>query len=141
MAKLTAAQVREKHARRLKAAAEDMRIGVEGVTVNPMQKAKAKIGKMRANFLKAVDEGKVARGFDRVTLDDWKAGMIENGIPRVASGIDRAAGKVEAFYNELLPHIDQAKQKIEKLPDVSLEDSINRMSTFVREMAKFKRKG
>lgn len=141
MARLTAKQVTEKHARRLKGAVEDMRIGVDNVTVNPMTKAIAKIPKMRANLLKAIDDGKVERGMKRVSLDDWKGAMIDRGIPRVAAGVDAAAVKIEDFYGELLPHIDKAKASIERLPDVSLEDSINRMSTFIREMAKFKRKG
>lgn len=141
MAKLTPKQVTDKHARRLKGAVEDMRIGVESVTTNPMEKAIKKIPKMRANLLKAIDDGKVARGMARVTLEDWKNAMVDRGIPRVATGVDAAAGKIEAFYGELLPHIDKAKAAIERLPDVSLEDSITRMSTFVREMAKFKRRG
>lgn len=141
MAKLTPKQVTEKHARRLKGAVEDMRIGVDSVTTNPLEKAIKKIPKMRANLLKAIDEGKVERGMRRVSLDDWKNAMIDRGIPRVAAGVDAAAGKIEDFYGELLPHIDKARQSIERLPDVSLEDSINRMSTFIREMAKFKRKG
>jgi len=141
MAKLTAKQVTEKHARRLKGAVEDMRIGVDGVSVNPMDKAIKKIPKMRANLIKAIDEGKVERGMKRVSLDDWKNAMIDRGIPRVAAGVDAAAGKIEDFYDELLPHIDKVKTEVDRLPDVSLEDSINRMGTFIRGMAKFKRKG
>jgi len=37
----------------------------------------------------------------------------------------------------LLPHIDSVRAGVEKMPDLTLEDSINRMSTFVRGMAKF----
>jgi len=141
MAKLTAKQVTEKHARRLKGAVEDMRIGVENVSVNPMEKAIKKIPKMRANLIRAIDEGKVERGMKRVSLDDWKTAMVDRGIPRVAAGVDAAANKIEEFYGELLPHIDKVKTEVARLPDVSLEDSINRMSTFIRGMAKFKRRG
>jgi len=45
--------------------------------------------------------------------------------------------KVEKFYSQLLPHIDTVKGTVSKMPDLTLEDSINRMSTFVRGMAKF----
>jgi len=141
VSRLTAKQVTEKHARRLKGAVEDMRIGVDGVTVNPMEKAIKKIPKMRANLIKAIDEGKVERGMKRVSLDDWKTAMIDRGIPRVAAGVDAAADKIEDFYGELLPHIDKVKSEVDRLPDVSLEDSINRMGTFIRGMAKFKRRG
>jgi len=139
MAKLTAKEFQEKHNRRLKAATEDMRLGVERVTESPTAKAAKKADKMRTNILKSIDSGKWAAGLNRVTLEDWKSKMINKGVGRVAAGIDEAEGKVVAFAEKLLPHIDAGKSAIDKLPDVTLEDSINRMTTFTRHMAKFKR--
>ena len=140
MAKLTPKEFQEKHARRLKGAVEDMRRGVENVTEAPTAKAAAKADKMRANILASIDNGKWAKGLTRVSLEEWKRKTIDKGINRVASGIDGAADKVEAFASELLPHIDAAQTKIKKMPDVTLEDNINRMTEFIRDMAKFKRK-
>ncbi len=139
MAKLTPQEFQEKHNRRLKAASEDMRLGVERVTEAPTLKAAKSVQKMRVNILKAIDDGKWEAGLKRVTLDDWKSKMINKGVGRVAAGIDEAAPKVIAFAEKLLPHIDAGKAAIEKLPDVTLEDSIARMTTFTRHMAKFKR--
>jgi len=139
MAKLTAKEFQEKHNRRLKAATEDMRLGVERVTESPTAKAAKKADKMRQNVLKSIDSGKWAAGLNRVTLEDWKSKMINKGVGRVAAGIDEAEGKVIAFAEKLLPHVDAGKSAIDKLPDVTLEDSINRMTTFTRHMAKFKR--
>lgn len=139
MARLTPAQITEKHNRRLKAAVEDMRTGVENVSVAPTEQAAKKIAKMRAGIMAAIDSGKVERGLRRVSVDDWKKSMINVGIPRVAAGIDNASGKVEKFYGELMPYIDTVNAKVQKMPDVTLEDGINRMTTFVREMSKFKR--
>jgi hypothetical protein len=141
MARVDADQFVEKHARRLKGAMEDMRRGVERVTEAPTAKAARKVDKLKANWLKAVDEGKWARRLNSVSLDEWKSKMIEKGIPRVSAGIDAAADKVRAFAQELLPHIDAGKAAIEKMPDVTLEDNIQRMTAFIRHMAKFKRKG
>jgi hypothetical protein len=141
MAKLTAAEFREKHARRLKGAVEDMKRGVENVTEAPTVKAAEKVDKMRTNLVAAIDSGKWAKGLKRVSLDDWKDKMINKGIGRVAAGIDAAAPKVEAFAEELLPHIDSVKKEVEKMPDVTLEDNIQRMVSFTRGMAKFQRKG
>lgn len=139
MARLTPKEFQEKHARRLKAAVDDMRKGVERVSESPTKKAAAKADKMRANIVAAIDSGKWAAGLNRVTLEDWKKNMIEKGVGRVASGIDGAAAKVEAFASELLPHVDSGVAEINRLPDVTLEDNINRMTTFIRHMAKFKR--
>jgi len=141
MAKLTPAEYQEKHARRLKGATEDMRLGVEKVTESPTAKAAAKKDKMKANLTKAIDSGKWERGLKRVTLEEWKTQMIDKGVGRVAAGIDGAAAKVTAFAAELLPYQDSVKASITKMPDITLEDNINRMTTFIRGMAKFQRKG
>lgn len=140
MAKLTPKEFQEKHARRLKASLEDMRAGVGRVTVSPTSKAATKAEKMKTNLVASIDSGKWAAGLNRVSLDDWKGAMINKGINRVAAGIDASAGKTEAFAADLLPFIDGVKAKVDKMPDITLEDSISRMTTFVRDMSKFKRK-
>jgi ElaB/YqjD/DUF883 family membrane-anchored ribosome-binding protein len=140
MARLTPAEYQEKHARRLKGAIDDMRRGVENVMQSPTAKAAAKADKMRANIVASIDSGKWAAGLNRVTVEEWKSKMIEKGLNRVASGIDGAADKVTAFASELLPHIDKGVDQVKKMPDLTLEDSINRMTTFIRHMSKFKRR-
>lgn len=140
MARVTAKEFQEKHARRLKAAVDDMRKGVERVTESPTGAAAKKVDKMRTNIVASIDSGKWAAGLNRVSLEDWKRAMVEKGVNRVASGIDGAAPKVEAFASQLLPHVDAGVGTIKRLPDVTLEDNINRMTTFIRHMSKFKRK-
>lgn len=141
MAKVTAEEFQEKHARRLKGSVEDIRRGVERVTEAPTIKAAAKKDKMKANLNAALDNGKWERGLKRVTLEDWKGQMVNKGIGRIATGIDGAAPKVVKFAAELLPFIDGVQNQVKKMPDITLEDSISRMTTFVRGMAKFKRSG
>ena len=137
---ITPAQFQEKHARRLKASVEDIRTGVQNVTVAPGLQAAAKQDKMRAEINRSIDEGRWAAGLKRVTLDDWKSKMINLGINRIAAGIDAASAKVTAFASELLPYIETQQKAIKAMPDVTLEDSINRMVSFTRGMAKFTRK-
>jgi len=140
MSKLTAKEFQEKHARRLKASVDDMRKGVERVTESPTAAAAKKQDKMRSRILESIDNGKWAAGLNRVSLDEWKDKMITKGVTRVASGIDGAAAKVEAFASELLPHIDSGQNKIKGMSDVTLEDNITRMTTFIRHMSEFKRR-
>lgn len=141
MAKLTPEEFREKHARRLKGSIADMEKGVDRVTEAPTMKAAAKKEKMRQKLTEAIDNGKWEAGLKRVSLDEWKDKMKTKGLNRIAAGIDAAAEKVEAFASELLPYQERLKVELEKMPDVTLEDNINRMTTFIRGMAKFKRKG
>ena len=139
MAKLTAVEFQEKHARRLKAAVEDVRKGIDRVTEAPTAKAAAKQDKMLANLTRAVTDGKWAAGLKRVSLEEWKRKARDIGVNRIAAGIDGAKEKVVAFAEELLPHIDRGQEKIKAMPDVTLDDNINRMTTFVRHMSGFKR--
>lgn len=139
MAKLTAKEFQEKHARRLKGATEDIRRGIDRVTENPCEKAAAKQDKMLTNLTTAVTSGKWANGLKRVDLQTWKKQARDVGVNRIAAGIDAAAAKVESFAEELLPHIDRQKAKISAMPDITLDDNINRMTTFIRGMAEFKR--
>jgi len=139
MAKLTAAEFQAKHARRLKAAVEDVRTGIDRVTENPCDKAAAKQDKMLANLTNAVSSGKWAAGLKRVSLEEWKRKARDIGVNRIAAGIDGASDKVIAFAEQLLPHIDREQAKIKAMPDVTLDDNINRMTSFIRGMANFKR--
>jgi len=140
VAKVTPEQFADKHNRRTKAALEDMRAGVQGVTVSPTAKAAAKQEKMRSRLLEAIESGKWANGLKRVSLEEWKDKMLNVGVARVSSGLDANKEKVEQFAAELLPHIEAGQKAIEGMPDVTLEDSINRMTSFIRHMSKFKRK-
>lgn len=139
MAKLTAVEFQEKHARRLKASTEDMRRGIDRVTESPTAKAASKQDKMLAGVTAAVQSGKWAAGLKRVSLDEWKRKTRDVGVNRVAAGIDAAKEKVVAFAEDLLPHIDRGREKIATMPDLTLDDSINRMTTFTRHMATMKR--
>ena len=139
MPKLTAAEFQEKHARRLKAAASDIRIGIEKVTESPTKKAAAKIDKMRNNWLAKIDDGTTKRRLEAVPLETWKAQAINVGIGRIAQGIDGASAKVIDFATKLLPAVEAAQKKVKAMPDLTLEDNINRMTTFVREMSQFRK--
>lgn len=140
MPKLTASEFADKHNRRTKAALDDMRAGIERVSEAPTLKAAAKQEKMKTHLLQALESGKWANGLKRVSLEDWKSKMTELGVSRVSGGLDANKAKVEQFASQLLPHIEAGQKAIEKLPDVTLEDSISRMTTFIRHMSKFVRK-
>lgn len=122
------------------ASVEDVRRGIDRVTESPMLKAAAKKDKMLANLTASVNDGRWEAGLKRVTLDQWKTKTRDVGVGRIAAGIQAAADKVVAFAEELLPHIDAGKAKLANMPDITLEDNIARMTTFVRHMANMKRK-
>lgn len=139
MSKLTPAEFQEKHARRLKESIPDIERGIERVTESPTAKAAAQEAKMKFKINEALNSGKWSRGLKRVSLEDWKKAAITKGVPRISIGIDAAAEKTTKFAGELLAFEDTLKATIDKMNDVSFEDSINRMVAWVRGMKKFKR--
>jgi len=138
--RVTPEEFADKHARRLKAAVEDIRSGVDKVTEAPTAKAAAKQDKMISRLQAAVTSGKWAARLKSVTLEDWKAKTITKGLARIATGIDEARDKQVKFASQLLPFEADLQTKIAKLPDLTLEDSIGRSTAWIRGMAKFERK-
>lgn len=137
--KMTPDEFVEKHARRLSGATEDIRRGVEKVTEAPGIKAAAAQEKMKARLIASIDSGVWARRTRAVSVDDWRKKMINKGIPAISTGITEAADKVRSFAAQLLPAIDKAQGVIAGMPSVTLEQNISRATTFMREMAKFKK--
>lgn len=138
--KVTPEQFTAKHAQNLKASVEYIRQGIARVSVAPTSQAADKRDKMLSRLTESVTSGKWERGLRKVSLEDWKKQTAEKGIGRIAGGIDGAKAKVTDFATQLLPHIERGQSSISSLPDMTLEDSITRMTTFVRHMAKFERK-
>jgi hypothetical protein len=139
MASLTPQQIAEKHARRLKGATEDIRIGVENVTEAPTKKAAQAIEKMRLNFNRAIDSGKTKRRLEATTLEEWKSGMLDKGVNRIAAGVDKSMPKTIQFFEQVMPHIRSLQSKVQSMPNLTLEDSANRMVAFMKGMTNFKR--
>ncbi len=138
--RLSAKEFQEKHNRRTKAASADMIAGVKRVDVAPGKLAGAKEDKMKANLTEAIENGKWRRRVESVSLEDWKADMLEKGVGRVSAGLDRAAGKVQAFAEELITHENALLGKIAGMPDLTLSDSVQRATAWIEGMAKFERK-
>lgn len=138
--KLTPEQIAEKQMRRTKAATQDMVSGVNGVEVAPSKQAVAKKQKAINNWNDAMQSGKWERNLGRVTLEEWKKSMVEKGVARVAAGVDASKDKLVAFYGELIPFQADLSKKIESLPDLTVEDSIQRASTWIRGMSTFRKR-
>ena len=139
MPKLTPQEAQIKYAKNLKNASADIAAGVKRVTVAPGQAAAAKAPKMRQNLMEAIDSGKWAKRVASVSLQDWQAQMLNKGVSRIAAGVDGAAQKSVDFFSQLFPFQEQLQSKISTMPDLTLEDNLNRMTTFVRGMSGFKR--
>jgi hypothetical protein len=137
---MTPEEYAEKLSRRLKGSIEDIRAGISRVSESPTAKAASKQDKMLAGIQQAVSSGKWSARLKAVTLEQWKEKAINKGLGRIASGIDGAHDKIVDFAAQLLPYEAKLRDEVNKLPDLTLEDSVNRMTAWVRGMAKFTRK-
>lgn len=135
----TPQQIAEKWSRRLTQSTADIERGVNAVTESPMEKAIAKKDKAIQNYQAAMNSGKWEAGLRRVSLQQWKNDTINKGIQRITAGANAAQPKVAAFMAELLPYQQNLKAELDNLADNTLEDSIQRMVTWTRGMANFRR--
>lgn len=141
MPKLTPKQAQEKWANRLKSASREIADGVDRVREAPGVKAAQKADKMLAGITRSINEGKWQQNVAAVSLDDWKAAMKTKGVPRIAQGVDGAAGKQQKFFTELFAFQEGLQGEVENMPDITLEDGINRAVTWIRGMSNFRRGG
>ena len=140
MAKLTPQEAAEKWARNTKGATQDMQRGIQRVTEAPGIKAAEKADKMRAGVVAAIDDGTWAANVAAVPLAEWKDKMLNKGVGRVAAGVDGATGSQSDFYSQLFDHQEGIERELEGMPDLTLEDGINRAVHQMRRMSEFSKR-
>jgi len=141
MAKKDPTKIKEKWKRKMRAATEDMREGVEALTESPAKKAIEQKELLKKKLIEAIDSGIWEKQLGKVTLDEWKKAYIEAGIPRISSGVEKADKKMEDFFSWLVDAVEAAKGEIKTKKDGTIESSIARASEFIRAMHKRKYKG
>ena len=139
MARLTAKQIADKQIRKSQQATEDYLQGIDSVQEAPTQRAKRKKDKMKANFLKAMEEGKWEDGLDAWTNEDWKEVTKKKGGARYSDGVTEARPQIEAFHEDFQAFIDRVKVVIDKMPDVTPEQRIAKMVANAKAIATYKR--
>jgi len=125
----------EKWGRRLRGATVDIRKGVDRVTTAPSEEAIAAKEKLKARLIEAIDKGVWEKMLREYSLEDWKKDMKETGISRISSGVDKAEDKMRKFGEWLLRTVAEGQAKVERMPNVTLDDSVRRAETFIRHMA------
>lgn len=128
-------QISNKWGRRMKGSITDIQAGIDAVTESPAEKAIAKQDKMLQNLTKAVTEGRWARGLSKVSLSDWKVKTKEKVATRLSGGVDGAMGKRKAFDQWLVGTLNNVLPEISGMPDMTLEDSVNRVRKLMQHMA------
>ncbi|MGH7744670.1 MAG: hypothetical protein ACREQ5_07630 [Candidatus Dormibacteria bacterium] len=111
--------------------------GVQAVSVAPGQKAAAQSAKWLQRVTASQDKWRTRVA--SVSLSDWQNAMINVGIPRVAQGAQAKQAKMQDFMTSFLPYLATGVARIDAMPSVTLEDSINKAVAMIRHNAAFKR--
>lgn len=131
---LTPSQISEKWNRRMKSAVSDIQAGIESVAENPCEKASSKADKWQQRISEADTKNRFVAGLKQVSLADWKAKAKEKVATRLASGVDGAMDKRSKFDNYLVNAVNGSLAQIKNMPDVTIEDSINRVRAHITYM-------
>lgn len=137
MAKLTPQQATEKWLRNARNSGESYRDGVNSVTEAPGMKAAAKSDKWLQNTMEA--RSKWEQRVSDVSLGEWKRQTLEKGTQRYLTGIESGAPKMAEFMQEFLPFAQQVSDEIQSMPDLTLDQNIQRMVANTRRIAEFRR--
>lgn len=90
-------------------AATNYKAAMQALTVNPMEMAAANLDKAAANFMQAVQSGRMAAKLRAVGMSAYKAACVA-GASRLASGATKGLPKYTAAQDRLDPIYDQMKQ-------------------------------
>lgn len=135
----TASSATQRWVTNLSAATSQMTAGANSVTVAPGQAAAAAADKWLAKVTAA--KPKFIANVSAVSLQSWQNSYINIGIPRVAQGAQAKQAKFESFMNDFLPYLQSGVAQIDKMPNTTLQDGINRATAMITYNSKFKRSG
>jgi hypothetical protein len=122
---------------RMKIALSDMERGAARVSTAPGQLAAQKQQKWLQNVQQAAAKWRDAVA--SVPLEEWRAAYIQKGLPRISGGVDLGQAKLQRVNEALYSHIAAGEDLVRKMPDLTLQDSIQRAARFIEHMAKFRR--
>jgi len=134
MAKLTASEYAEKWGRRLKNSTQDVRDGIQRVTVAPGIKAAESQDRMLNAITESITSGKWARNTAAVSLQEWQKAALDKGVNRIAAGVDNAMQKQVAMADKLLADVDAVVAEVDRMPNSTLDDRLARMVAYARGM-------
>ncbi len=135
--RMTGKDFQELHAKNLKGATEEIRKGVEAVSVAPGQKAAAQKSVYIAKMTSSEVQDRWAKNVAKVPLEEWKKDMTEKGIGRISAGLDRSAVKMADFGEKLLAFQKTAKPEFDAIHPLTIDESADKAAKWIKKMGTF----
>ena len=134
----TPASRAEKWARRTSAAGADWQAGVQAVTDAPGAKAAAQADAWQQRLSLPETKEKFRRGVGSVPLEEWKT-KTAAASGRFTGGATAAQDKMARHQQNVEAHMEAGLRQLNQMPNVTLEDRINRTAFWMRHMASYKK--
>lgn len=140
MPKLTPEEIVDKQIRNAQNAVEDVVKGIERMKETPGASAVKKKDKMRAGFLKSLEDGTYEAGCLSYSISDFQRSAIPKVRERYASGVAASREKSLEARKQLSAHQEAIERHVAAMPDTTDVEREQRMLYNMREMKKFKLK-
>lgn len=134
MTKISPQQAADKLGQRIAQSGTAYSAGVQAVQTNPAQKAIAAKAKWEAGIQDAIANNRFVKGLQNVTLEGWKASVRDYGVNRYTGSAQKATSNYAKFAADFFPYLDTVSSEINSMPNLTLEDSIARMTHNVRRL-------
>lgn len=131
-----AGTVAAKWAARTQAAAQDYQAGVQNTDKDPTALAIAGGQRYIQRVTDAFNSGKWANGLRRTGKAGWQAATLAK-VGNFSTGVAAAEGKVATAFGPLLAYEAQVQGRINAMPNVTLQDRINRATEWIRQMSAY----
>lgn len=112
--------------------------GIQRVQTSPGAKAAAKADKWLQGVQSAKD--KFARNVGAVSLGEWQQATIE-AVGRVAEGATRKQSKYANAITPVFQHMQNVLATVDNMPDMTLDQRIQKSVQFQRGMAGYRSPG
>lgn len=103
--------------------------GIQATNVDPTARAVAQQAKLVQNFTASVSNGRWARALQRVGAAGWKAAAVAKA-GNFATGINASRQKYLDAIGPVLQVEAQLQQQIDSMPNVTIQDAINRSAAW-----------
>lgn len=137
---LSPAAAAAKWASRMQSSGEQMKAGVQSMTVSPTELAANAKDRWEAGVRRAAQEGTFEQGCRSVSLQSWQSDYINKGIPAAQNAARIAQPKVQAFLADFLPYAAQVSAEVAQMPKGTLADSIARSTAAITKLSQYRKR-
>lgn len=131
----TSAQATAKWLTGISGAQDRMKAGAMAVQTAPGQLAAQAADKWLARV--TASKAKFIANSQAVSLQAWQQAYLTTGLPRVSQGAQDKQAKYTAAMDAFLPYMQQGLNTIDKMPNNTIEDAVNRAAAMIRWNAKY----